>query len=122
MSTLPGQPTPYKLHVQVVPTQAEDQTHPSYNDDEFSDFGADPEELAVIERLLQEATAKRQFANQTAPLAVTDIEDYEAPQSVHLHQVLDLQSVQQWNYSSQIENQRLQSGLVQIVCDESGEP
>jgi hypothetical protein len=122
MSTLPGQPTHYKLHMQVVPTQAGDQTHLNYNDDEFSDFGADPEELAVIEQLLQEATAKQQLAHQTAPLTVTDIEDYEAPRGVPLHQIFDLQSAQQWNHSSPIENQQPQSSLVQIVCDEGGEP
>ena len=108
--------------MQVVPTQAGDQTHLNYNDDEFSDFGADPEELAVIEQLLQEATAKQQFTNQTAPLTVTDIEDYEAPPGVSIHQVLDLQAAQQWNHSSQVENQQFQSSLVQIVCDESGKP
>lgn len=124
-SSPPGPPTHYKIQMQVVPTPVGDTTHLGYNDDEFSDFGADPEELAVIEQLLEEAAAKnQQSAIQTAPAASTviDIEDYAAPQAVPLHQVLDLQSTQQWNHEAQTENRQLQSTLLQVVCDESGKP
>lgn len=121
MSGLPQQLTYHKLQVQAVAAQADDKTNLEYDDDdEFSDFGADPEELALIERLLQEAVAKQSFPNQRAPLAITDIEDYEPPRDLNLPELRDLASAQQWNRSSQIENQRHQSSMVQIVCDESG--
>ncbi|KAK5065021.1 hypothetical protein LTR84_000856 [Exophiala bonariae] len=119
MSNFPEQSTYHKLQVQVVAAQADDKTNLEYDDDEFSDFGADPEELALIEHLLQEAIAKQSTSTQTVSLAITDIEDYELPRSPNLPEVLDLQSAQQWNHSSQIKDQEYQSSLVEIICDES---
>lgn len=121
MSGLPEQPTHHRLQVQIVAAQAEVKAHSNDDDDEFSDFGADPEELALIEQLLQEAVAKQSFPTQTAPLAVTDIEDYGPTRGLYLPEVLDLQSARQWNQSSQIKNQQHESTLVQVICDESGE-
>jgi len=116
--------------MQVVPTPAGDTTHLGYDDDEFSDFGADPEELAAIEQLLQEAAAKKQqqlaahtataTATAPAPSAVIDIEDYAAPQALRLPEASDILSRQEWNLAAQTENREPQSSLVQIVCDESG--
>jgi hypothetical protein len=67
------------------------------DDDDFSDFGNDPEELEIIEQLFSQVTSKQQ---DNASLIVTDIEDYEPPRGVRLPKVLGLEQTRQWESES----------------------
>jgi hypothetical protein len=67
------------------------------DDDDFSDFGNDPEELEIIEQLFSQITSK---PPENASLIVTDIEDYEPPRGVRLPKVLGLEQTRQWESDS----------------------
>ena len=122
MSYLLNQLTHDGTHMQIDPIEANSRKPlQENNEDEFSDFEADPEELEIIEQLLQEAAAKH-TSIQDAPLVVTDIEDYEAPRGVRLPKVFGQEITRQWNHQSQVENQQLESGVVQIIRNQSGKP
>lgn len=69
------------------------------DDDYYGDFAEDPEELEIIEQLLREAAEKRNLRQDT-PLAVTDIEDYEAPRGVRLSKVLGVETTRHWDIQS----------------------
>ncbi|KIX03366.1 uncharacterized protein Z518_06918 [Rhinocladiella mackenziei CBS 650.93] len=89
MSNILDQPPNQETHMQVDTIESK---RAQENEDEYSDFAEDPEELKIIDRLLLEAAAK----GQHAALVVTDIEDYEAPRGVRLPQVPGLAATRQW--------------------------
>jgi hypothetical protein len=89
------------------------------NDDEFSDFAEDPEELEIIERLLEEAA--QQTPGQNASLVVTDIEDYEPPQGVFLPKVFGHEATRSgWEYHFNTQRPDSNSRLGQVIRDEIG--
>ncbi|KIV94905.1 hypothetical protein PV10_02626 [Exophiala mesophila] len=92
------------FHMQVDSTGSQTHLTPIPSDDEYSEFGADPEELELIEHLLQEAARTPPITHQNPSLVVIDIEDYEAPRGVHLPKVPSLEATQQWNLQSQFAN------------------
>jgi len=87
------------MHLDAVESFIEQQLHE--DDDEFSDFAADPEELEIIDQLLLEA-AESQKQEQDASLLITDIEDYEVPQGIRLPKVLGFEATRQWDSRTQI--------------------
>lgn len=100
--------------MQIDSLQPEIQARVNDNEDEYSDFAEDPEELEIIDQLLLEVASK-QRQDQNAPLVVIDIEDYEAPRGVHLPKVLGLETTRQWDV------QPSQQGDDQSIRDQSGE-
>ncbi|EXJ86679.1 hypothetical protein A1O3_03632 [Capronia epimyces CBS 606.96] len=103
-------PMPVDTIDQEVPAEWQD------NDDEYSDFGEDPEELEIVDRLLLEVAAQ-QTRGQNAPLVVTDIEDYEAPRGVRLPKVFGHETTRQWDIQEQIPDAR----IAQDIRDPSSE-
>jgi hypothetical protein len=90
---------------------------PGDDTDAYSEFDEDPEALAIIDTLLNEASTKSQAQEaieesaSIAALEVTDIEDYEEPRGVRLPKVFGVETRRQWNPTRP---QR------QIIRDESG--
>ncbi|EXJ87990.1 hypothetical protein A1O1_04917 [Capronia coronata CBS 617.96] len=80
------------------------------DEDEYSDFAEDPEELEIIDQLLLEVAAK-QTQGQSAPLVVTDIEDYEAPRGVRLPKVFGRETTPQRDVREQIPGSRFVQGI-----------
>ncbi len=113
--------------MQIDSIQSEIKSTLDDNDDEFSDFADDPEELEIIDRLLLEVASKQQqrpAQEEDAPLVVvTDIEDYEAPRGVRLPKVLGLETARhQWEIQRQQPQQRGSGdGGDQSLRDQSGE-
>jgi len=84
-------------------------------EDEYSDFGDDPETLEIIDRLLQAAAQKQEV---DTPLLVTDIEDYEEPRGVRVPKVFGVEATRQWQFQSQ----PAQSKAQQDIREQSGKP
>lgn len=128
LKSLPNEPhslsKPYAadFHMQVDSTGSQTQSTPITSDDEYSEFGADPEELELIEHLLQEAARTPAISYQTPSLIVTDIEDYEAPRGIHLPKVPGLEATQRWNLESQLANREPpQAQVAEAIRDQDCE-
>jgi hypothetical protein len=117
MSKILDQDHDDEIRMQVDSIEPELTTASLNHDDEYSDFAEDPEELEIIDRLLEEVAAK-QKQDEVAPLIVTDIEDYEAPRGVRLPKVFGHEATRQWN-ASQAHPADLH--VDQVIRDESGE-
>lgn len=86
------------MHLDAVEEAIEEQLHK--DEDEYSDFAEDPDELEIIDQLLLEAAAK-QKQDQIASLLITDIEDYEEPQGIRLPKVFGFEATRQWDKQTQ---------------------
>lgn len=113
LSQSPGQLTDTPM--QLGPIEHPMTVRLAEDEDEYSDFAEDPEEIEIIDRLLLEAAFK-QNQDQNAPLIVTDIEDYEAPQGVRLPKVLGFENTRHWDVQVQSEQPQTRSNLL----DQSG--
>jgi hypothetical protein len=100
----------------TLSSQATD-VFPGDDTDAYSEFDEDPEALALIDALLNEASSKSQAQKAfeesapTAALEVTDIEDHEEPRGVRLPKVFGFEARRQRS-STQPQQQ--------IICDEGG--
>lgn len=96
MSSTLDQPPSDDIRMEIDSVESQSKTNTLDDEDGFSDFAEDPEELEIIDQLLLEVAAK-QKQSPFAPLVVTDIEDYEAPRGIHLPKVFGLETTRQWD-------------------------
>ncbi|OAP63153.1 hypothetical protein AYL99_02380 [Fonsecaea erecta] len=103
------------MQIDLGPTEIATGSRADEDTDGYSDFGEDPEVLEIIDQLLLEAAGKSRQEQKSAPLVVTDIEDYEAPRGVRLPEVLGLEATREW----ELQTRPVESHLLQTVFDQS---
>jgi len=75
-----------KINTLLPTDEAELHSMSAESGSDYGDFGIDEEELKIVDALLS------QIESQTAPLLLTDIEDYEGPRGVRPPKILGFES------------------------------